>query len=291
MKSIIVVAFLSLSLIFVHGVSFCQHVNQDTTGGYKLVWADEFNKKGAPDPANWKFEEGFARNHEQQWYQAANALSKKGLLTIEARKEHKPNPKYVASSSDWRTTRPFIEYTSSSINTNGLHSWKYGRFVMRGKIDTDPGLWPAFWTLGVDGEWPSNGEIDIMEFYKGKLLANIACGTQNRYNAKWFSQNKPLLSFDDPEWSEKFHVWRMDWDENAISLFVDDQLLNKVELGKLVNHNGINPFQQPHYILLNLALGGDNGGSMDGTSFPKHFEIDYVRVYQKNPDLSISENE
>ena len=84
-------------------------------------------------------------------------------------------------------------------------------------------------------------------------------------------------------WAEKFHIWRMDWDENAIALYLDDQLMNKVELNKLVNKDGsnINPFKQPHYMLLNLALGGINGGDPTLTKFPNRFEVDYVRVYQK----------
>lgn len=257
--------------------------NSNIYDTYKLVWADEFNKKGKPDPANWKFEQGFVRNNELQWYQSENAWCNKGRLIIEVRKENRINPLYNMSSTNWKTNRSKIEYTSASLNTAGLHSWKYGRFTMRGKIDVNSGSWPAFWTLGVEGEWPSNGEIDIMEYYKGNILANIASGTQTRYKAKWFSKTKAITSFNDPDWAKKFHIWRMDWSETAISLFVDDELLNKVELANLVNEDGtnINPFKQPHYILLNFALGGDNGGAIEGAKFPRKFEIDYVRVYQK----------
>lgn len=105
------------------------------------------------------------------------------------------------------------------MNTSGQRTWQYGRFVMRAKIDVDTGLWPAFWTLGTNKPWPSNGEIDIMEYYRGKLLANIAFGTAERNKAKWYSNSKPLIDFGK-NWSQKFHIWRMDWDENAISLFV-----------------------------------------------------------------------
>ncbi|QKZ13510.1 family 16 glycosylhydrolase [Spirosoma sp. KUDC1026] len=253
----------------------------DTT--WKLVWSDEFTKPGAPDPKNWQFEKGFARNHEDQWYQADNARCANGLLTIEARREQKPNPTYQAGSSDWRTQRKTIEYTSASLNTKGLHQWQYGRFEMRGRIDISPGMWPAFWTLGVAGEWPSNGEIDIMEYYRNDLLANVAWGTNQRYKAEWRTTKKPVTSFNDPDWASKFHVWRMDWDETGIRLYVDDQLLNSVSLQETINQDGtsINPFKQPHYVLLNLALGGDNGGDPSKTTFPRRFEIDYVRVYQR----------
>lgn len=251
--------------------------------GYKLVWSDEFEKTGAPDTANWRFEKGFVRNQELQWYQRENAWCEKGNLVIEARKEEKPNPNYRAGSSDWKKNRQNITYTASSINTSGKYSWQYGRFVMRARIDISPGLWPAWWTLGVSGQWPSNGEIDIMEYYNNQLLANIACGTAIPYKAEWYSKTKAADSLGGKSWAASFHIWRMDWDENAIALYVDDQLMNKVELSKLFNKDGsnINPFKQPHYMLLNLAIGGQNGGDPSHTKFPNRFEVDYVRVYQK----------
>ncbi|UOQ65728.1 glycoside hydrolase family 16 protein [Hymenobacter volaticus] len=259
-----------------------QEQKQPAAKPWKLVWADEFNTDGRPDAKNWKFENGFVRNNELQWYQPENARCENGLLIIEARQEKRPNPNYQAGSSNWKTSRPTIDYTAASLNTNGLHSWQYGRFEMRGRINTSSGLWPAFWTLGVDGQWPSNGEIDIMEYYKGKILANVATGTDKAYTAKWHSATKPITDFQDSHWSEKFHVWRMDWDAQFIRLYVDDLLLNEVPLTETVNQDstGINPMKQPHYILLNLALGGDNGGDLGTTSFPNSFEVDYVRVYQ-----------
>lgn len=251
--------------------------------GYKLVWADEFNKNGPVDTTNWKFENGFLRNHELQWYQNQNARCLNGLLIIEGQKVHQPNPAYIATSSNWKTNRKFIQYTSSSINTSGKHAWKYGRFVMRGKININDGLWPAWWTLGVAGKWPSNGEIDIMEYYRKKLLANIACGTSVPITPKWFSKSISIDSLGGKQWATKFHIWRMDWDQNSIALYVDDVEINKVALSELLNKDGtnINPFDQPHFMLLNLAIGGDNGGNPAKTTFPKRFEIDYVRVYQK----------
>ncbi|WP_243900191.1 glycoside hydrolase family 16 protein [Hymenobacter defluvii] len=254
-----------------------------TQDGWRLVWADEFNTAGCPDPKNWQFENGFVRNHELQWYQPDNARVENGMLIIEAREENRPNPTYQPGSTDWKTSRPTIDYTSASLNTQGRHQWQYGRFEMRGRIDARSGVWPAFWTLGVAGEWPSNGEIDIMECYKGKILANVASGTDKRYTAKWHSETKAVDSFPDPDWAKKFHVWRMDWDANAIRLYVDDLLLNETPLTATVNQDGTgrNPMMQPHYILLNLALGGDNGGPLEGTTLPSRYEVDYVRVYQR----------
>lgn len=250
--------------------------------GYNLVWSDEFNKDGKPDSSTWRYEQGFVRNEEAQWYQQDNAYCKNGLLIIEGRKESKPNPRYEEGVKDWRRARKTIDYTSSSINTSGKHSWQYGRFVMRGRIDISSGLWPAWWTLGVNGPWPANGEIDIMEYYRGKLLANIACMGANK-RAQWFSNHFSIDSMGGKAWASAFHVWRMDWDEEAIALYVDDVLLNKTSLDSLVNKNNsnANPFKQPQYMLLNLAMGGQNGGDLSGTKFPTRFEVDYVRVYQK----------
>jgi len=253
--------------------------------GYKLIWADEFNIDGPPQTGKWKFETGFVRNEELQWYQEENARCEKGLLVIEGRKEMKPNPNYVDGSRDWRRNRQNIQFTASSINTSGKHSWQYGRFVMRGRIDISSGLWPAWWTLGINGRWPSNGEIDIMEYYSKKLLANIACGTTTPNKAEWHSNTFGIDSLGGEKWSSEFHIWRMDWDEHAIALYMDDHLLNKVELIQLMNKDStnINPFKQPHYMLLNLAIGGKNGGDPSNTKFPNRFEVDYVRVYQKTP--------
>jgi beta-glucanase (GH16 family) len=253
--------------------------------GYALVWADEFNRGGNPDPKNWTYERGFVRNRELQWYTPANAREAGGLLIIEARRERVPNPNFESGSSDWKRNREFAEYTSASLMTQGIRSWRYGRFEMRGRIDTRSGMWPAFWTLGVEGPWPHNGEIDIMEYYRGVLLANVAWGGAKRYEAIWADTRKPIASFTQSAWSSAFHVWRMDWDERAIVLSVDGERLNEVELTRTVNQDGTgtNPFHQPHYLLVNLAIGGTSGGDPSQTSFPARYEVDYVRVYQRSP--------
>ena len=249
---------------------------------YQLVWSDEFNKEGVPDSAKWNYEKGFVRNEELQWYQPANARCRNGLLIIEARKEQRPNPVYTEGSNDWRKNRPFIQYTSSCLLTAGKQSWTYGRFELRARIDIDAGLWPAWWTLGVEKRWPENGEIDIMEYYRDKLLANFLClGKDGKQ--EWHTTTRSVEAMGGKEWASKFHLWRMDWTATSVALYVDDLLLNKVPVDSLVNKDGsgFNPFKQPHYMLLNLAIGGQNGGNPANTSFPRSFAVDYVRVYQK----------
>ncbi|HOV72038.1 MAG TPA: glycoside hydrolase family 16 protein, partial [Dysgonamonadaceae bacterium] len=148
---------------------------------YELVWSDEFDKDGKPNPAYWSFEKGFVRNQELQWYQEDNAYCKDGVLIIEGRHEKRPNPLYEKGAADWRKSRPFIEYTSSSLKTARKKEFLYGRFEIRARIPLESGSWPAIWTLGTTMEWPSCGEIDMMEYYRinnvPHILANVAWGT------------------------------------------------------------------------------------------------------------------
>lgn len=257
--------------------------------GYTLAWSEEFDKDGSVDEALWNYEQGFVRNHELQWYQKENAKVENGMLVIEARADNRPNPNYREGSREWKQNRPAITCTSASINTRGKYSFLYGRMEVRARIPVGYGAWPAIWLLGNELPWPSNGEIDVMEFYRSKggpgILANAAWGTERQYEAKWNSKKIPLSHFTDkdPFWFTKFHVWRMDWDEAYIRIYLDDELLNEIDLSQTVNTSadGINPFHQPQYILLNLAMGGDNGGDVFLEDLPLRYEVDYVRVYKK----------
>lgn len=259
---------------------------------WKLVWSDEFNTDGLLDSKVWNYEEGFKRNHEAQWYQKANAYCKDGNLVIEARKEKKSrrNPGFRKNSSRWPENIEKIHYTSASVNTAEKKEFLYGRVEVRAKIPTAGGAWPAIWLLGRGMDWPSNGEIDMMEYYRRQgvphILANACWGTDKPWTAKWNSKAISFTHFTDcdAQWADKFHVWRMDWDEQSIRLYLDDELLNEILQDEAVNGklgNGEQPFKKPQYLLLNLALGGDNGGEIDDSALPMKYFIDYVRVYQK----------
>lgn len=267
--------------------AFARDTEKQSDGEYKIVWADEFNQDGPPDPKNWVFENGFVRNHEAQWYQKENAVCRDGHLFITGREDIKRNPGYVKGSTDPAETK-FIEFTSSSLMTKGLHQWTMGRFVARAKIAHGEGMWPAFWMVGAMGEWPSSGEIDIMEYYQDKILANVAHGTDTRWNAKWHSTKTRIRELGGEKWLNEFHLWRMDWDTKSIRLYVDDRLLNETRLTETNNAHTKwgpkNPFHHPHYMILNLALGGDNGGDMEKAKLPAEYIIDYVRVYQRDRD-------
>lgn len=249
---------------------------------YMLVWSDEFNNSGPPDPQNWNYERGFVRNNELQWYQEQNAFCENGSLVIEARREQIKNPHFIPNSRDWRRKREFAEYSSACITTRNRHSWTYGRLVMRARIDTRGGLWPAFWTLGTERRWPACGEIDVMEYYDGFLLANV-CWAGRRREPQWDFAKVPLDGLGGAEWASHFHVWQLDWDPAKIMISVDGELLNETSLQEAINQDSgqSEPFQGPHYLLLNMAVGGEHGGDPSSTELPARYEVDYVRVYQR----------
>ena len=250
---------------------------------YKLVFSDEFNVPGRPDPKKWNFEEGFVRNKELQWYRSSNAEVKGGNLVIEARKEAVKNPAFVAGSDDWKKSRAESEFTSACVTTKDRFNWKYGRLEVRAKISAKNGLWPAIWTLGTARPWPGCGEVDVLEYYQHTILANTAYGENG---AIWNSgkTNYDVFRVLDPSWDSKFHVWRMDWDEHWLKLYVDDRLENATNISHTVQKDGSNPFQEPHYLLLNLAI-GSTGGDTSKTAFPSDYLIDYVRIYQRPSDI------
>jgi len=286
MKNHILILFLSFATLAI-AVNPYKPTNKlpKVVDGKKLVFSEEFNYTGKPDSTIWNYEQGFKRNHELQWYQSDNATCSDGRLLIEGRKADFPNPNFVADSKDWRTNRDFVRYTASSITTANKKQWLYGRFEVRARIDTTMGSWPAIWLLGSGREWPACGEIDMMEFYrhegKAKVLANVAWAGKGRHNPIWDNYRKPLseLLAKDKKWAQKYHVWRMDWTPTEIRLYVDDVLYNSTLLSKTINADGSNPFTEPMYFLLNLAL-GSNGGTPDDGKFPITYEVDYVRVYQ-----------
>lgn len=254
--------------------------------GYQLAWHDEFNIAGKPDANYWTYEKGFVRNNELQWYQRDNAECKNGLLIIEGRREKFLNPYYKEDSKDWRLKRKWVTYTSASIKTERLQEFHFGRIIIRARIDTSYGAWPAIWTLGIKNSWPLNGEVDLMEFYRinnvPTILANVAWGKSISGGAEWNTQHYPLSNFTskDRDWVKKFHTWRMDWTEDTIKLYLDDQIANTTLLKNILNPDGSNPFLNPQYLLLNLAI-GSNGGNPEHTVFPIRYEVDYVRYYKK----------
>ena len=291
---------------------------ETTEEGLVLKFHDEFNGTGEPDWNVWRWEEGFQRNQELQWYQKENAICKDGALIITGKEERVKNTNYEAGSSDWKKNREYAEYTSSCLITKD-YRFRKGRMLVRAKIPTAMGAWPAIWTTGgsTDSwcwEWPLGGEIDLLEYYlvngKPSVHANVCWGSDTRWNGKWQSYNRPVAEFiaKDKDWGKKYHIWRMDWcldeDENTLRLYLDDELMNEIKDLKATTGNGSGglddwwrgSYRNPYLdegnnagkendegfgqcIWLNLAL-GSNGGEPDLSKFPLEYHVDYVRVYQ-----------
>jgi beta-glucanase (GH16 family) len=251
---------------------------------WKLVWSDEFDQPGLPDSKRWTNEVGFIRNREAQYYVAGrmeNARVEDGKLVIEARKEKFPNPQYRADAP--RRGPEMAEYTSASLTTEGLHAWKYGRVEVRAKLPQGRGIWPAIWMLGTNRRavgWPACGEIDIMEyvgFEPDTIHANVHT---RKYNHVQKTGKGDRIQVEKP--FDTFHVYAIDWHEDRIDFFVNNKRYFTFQKEPEAGPEAW-PFDQPFYLILNLAIGGAWGGQkgIDESIFPQRFEIDYVRVYHK----------
>jgi beta-glucanase (GH16 family) len=236
-----------------------------------LDWADEFDQDGPPNPAHWDYEVGLVRNNELQFYtreRAENARVEGGNLVIEARKEE-----YEGS-----------QYTSASLVTHGKHDWAYGRVEVRAKLPTGTGTWPAIWLLGSNIEevgWPDCGEIDIMEnvgFNPDMIHVNIHT---KAYNHVLGTNKGGSLFFPQPY--ADFHVYALNWYPDHLDFYVNDQLI--FTYANEGTGKAAWPYDDPHYLILNLAIGGSWGGQngVDDTIFPQKYLIDYVRVYKATP--------
>lgn len=257
------------------------------TGEWKLIWADEFDREGPPDPAKWSHEEGFVRNRELQYYtkgRAENARVENGHLVIEARRERFPNARYQADAPErrWQQHREFADYTSASLTTRGRAAWTCGRIETRVKMPSGRGTWPAIWTLGTNTSqvgWPAGGEIDILEYVghePGVVHANVH--TRGFNHARGNGRGARLKV---PDAETAFHVYALEWTPQKLEFFVDDRKFFTLDNdGKGVDSW---PFDAPQYLILNLAIGGAWGGQkgVDDSIFPQRFVIDYVRVYQR----------
>ncbi|EAX90177.1 hypothetical protein TVAG_375680 [Trichomonas vaginalis G3] len=132
-----------------------------------------------------------------------------------------------------------------------------------------------------------------MEYYRDRTVANLAWASSNRWQAVWESVSTPVSSDwkrNVENWENLYHLWRMDWDEDSIKLYLDGELCTIVSLSRTINQGQwklvSNPFKYPHYLIVNLALGADSGGDIDDSAFPIRYCIDYIRIYQQGRYLS-----
>lgn len=246
---------------------------------WELQWSDEFEVDGPPDPAKWGYEDGFVRNNELQFYtrRPENARVERGMLVIEGRKEEYVNPGYKVGSENWKEQKPFASYTSASLTTQGKASWQYGRIEVRAKLPQGKGMWPAIWTLGDNIEqigWPKCGEIDVLEFV-GKEPDKIHGTTHYSINEQHASKGK-ALTVDKP--FDDFHLYAVEWFADRIDFFFDQTKFHSFAVDE-AGGGPENAFRKPHYLLINLALGGAWGGEVDDSVLPQQYRVDYVRVY------------
>lgn len=274
-------SFFSGLVAMVAGVFACSSTPgaEQENEGWVLVWAEEFDLPGLPNPEVWRHEMGLVRNKEQQLYTDAEANCKivDGKLVITARKERVSNPKYNPESTDWRAAE-FADYTAASILTK--RSFHYGRIEVRAKLPAGRGTWPAIWLLGTNISkigWPRCGELDIME-YLGKDPKTIHSTVHYAGADGKHTMNGKSIDLKEPAAAD-FRVYSMDWDAQRVAFRVDGEQVHTFELD-IAGVGAENPFRQPFYLLLNLALGGW-GGEIDDSIFPVDYLVDYVRYYQK----------
>ena len=236
--------------------------------GRQLLWSDEFNYTGAPNPEFWGYEEGNVRNNEAQYYtvdRRENARVEGGNLVIEARKE------------DYKGSK----YTSASVVSVGKYEFLYGRLEFRAKFTTGRGTWPALWTLGTDPgirTWPLSGEIDVMEnvgFAPNTIHQGFHRGEQGgRSNGR----NSKVTGINVGE----FNTYALEWTPDRLELYVNGKLNGSY--AREAGGAAVWPFvDNPNYILMNFAIGGGWGGQqgIDDSSFPHRMEVDYVRVFEQ----------
>ncbi len=235
----------------------------------RLVMQEEFDVNGAPDPNFWSYEIGRGNNgwgnNELQYYtdRPENVVVENGMLKITARQEL-----FLGAS-----------YTSARIITKGKLEQKYGRIEARIKLPLGKGLWPAFWMLGSNFDtvgWPQCGEIDIME-YLGNQPTKIL-GTVHGPGYSGGEAVSKYYTLPNSRFDTDFHIFGIEWGENYINYYVDDVLYNQITPADV---NGEWVFNQPFYIILNMAVGGNLPGPPNGeTSFPQTMLVDYIRIYE-----------
>ena len=246
-----------------------------TQSNWQLVWEDDFSDDTL-NATHWnrQVEEAGRFNEEWQRYTESekNAYVENDCLVIKAIHES--------------TKHGEDQYTSARLNTAGKQDWCYGKIAARMKLPFGMGMWPAFWMLGTnidenggDTPWPESGEIDIMEMYgsfdDGAVEANLH---YENLKGKHDQMGPKKYTLPSGMFCEDFHVFEIEWDETSITWFVDGNEYAK----KSIIGPEYTAFHKPHFILINLAVGGKYSGRPDDTTeFPQTLMVDWVRVYQR----------
>lgn len=274
---IITICISSFSILFLAQKDWGSPIPETVTKKYELVWSDEFNYTGLPDPQKWGYDVGDAcdlpcgcgwGNQELQYYtknRLENARVENGNLTLELRKEK------------FKTR----EYSSARLVSKNKGDWKYGRFEIRARVDRSLGTWAALWMLPTHNEyggWPNSGEIDIMEYVGWKQDSILATAHTGAYNHMIGTHKGSALAIADAH--TKFHNYILEWDENAYEVSIDNELVFRFK-NEGTGHQAW-PFDKEFHLIMNIAFGGNLGGKEGISPDLKSckMDIDYVRVYQ-----------
>jgi beta-glucanase (GH16 family) len=263
------ISFIFSIIIFTSLYSCSTDEKQTVVTKTQLVMSDEFDVNGAVNSSLWSYNIGTGSNgwgnNELQYYtdRASNIKVENGMLNITARSEQ-----YMGKS-----------YTSARIFSKGKFETKYGRIEARIKLPRGKGIWPAFWMLGANSDtviWPQCGEIDIMEYVGNKPTEFF--GTVHGPGYFGGASISKTFTLPNSRFDTDFHVFGIEWDENYINFYVDDKLYNQITPDDVP---GEWVFNQPFYIILNVAVGGNLPGAPNSqTPFPQSMLVDYIRVYQ-----------
>ncbi|MGH9404243.1 MAG: glycoside hydrolase family 16 protein [Terriglobia bacterium] len=286
-------AILTSALFFciVAGPVYAQAPN---VRGWKLVWSDEFNYTGHPDPAKWDYEEGYIRHNELEYYavnRLANARVDGRQLLIELRKETPQSFLPTSLNDDWH------RYTSASLTTRDTASWTYGRFEIRAKLPRGKGTWPAIWFLsrlrtpnipgppiprlsngkevrgpyrGPNNGESSEGEIDLMEAW-GSHPNRVAVHIHGTTGPT------PSRAVRVQNLYTEFHVYRLDWYPDHMDFFLDGEKILTCKKDPGIGWS----FDRPMYLIMNVACGGPDEPAPADSELPQFMTVDYVRVYQQ----------
>lgn len=281
--------------------------------GWRLVWADEFDVDGPPNPQNWTYDLGAGGwgNQEIQTYTDSldNARVEDGRLIIEVHRD---------------TEESRASYTSARILTRGLHSWQYGRIEFRARLPRTTGTWSAVWMLSENAIfpgafWPDNGEIDILEHvgYEEDPLYHAARGfVPDNVHSTLHTQMRNHISSSGiggktrvPDATEAFNTYAINWFEDRMEFEVNGEVYMTIRKEDHIPRRNPPdelwpywPFDQPFHLILNIAVGGMWGGVFNNSFYPdsspygplgidhqgewpQRMEVEYVRVFEAVSDL------
>ena len=250
-------------------VSDAGYSTPESYDGMTLIWGDEFDASGAPDPTKWTYDLGNGAwgwgNNELQNYTDSpeNVTVQDGRLYIFARNEG--------------------GFTSARIKSQGLFDFQYGRVDIRAVLPIGQGIWPALWMLGSDIDqvsWPACGEIDIMELvgHQPRLVHGTCHWGPNNAERQYNGTIAPALEFP-ATFADEFHVFSLIWEEDEVNILLDDVVYHTITPADM---NGYEyPFNDAFFFIMNVAIGGNWPGDPDETTpFPGFMAVDYIRVFQ-----------